>query len=208
MNPSSTPAPARRALAAVLLAFACTAAAGAAPAAGDDPIDYGVWAREHKVHEFEAFLAESRLKGVVRTRHLLRTATAWRECGGPRWELPPRELWPEVAVVLRLVAELKRLRILQDVEAVSNYRNPRLNACAGGARRSSHTRSFAMDIVAEPGDVDVAALCSFWRSEGKTWRMGLSRYPSGRIHLDTSGHRTWGADHTSRTSMCLPPKKR
>ena len=37
---------------------------------------------------------------------------------------------------------------------------------------------------------------SFWRAQGKGWNMGLSRYPSGRIHVDRTGWRTWGEDYT------------
>jgi hypothetical protein len=64
--------------------------------------------------------------------------------------------------------------------------------------------SFALDITAAPGTVDMERLCRFWREEGKAWQMGLSRYPSGRIHLDVSGWRTWGQDHTRNTALCAP----
>jgi hypothetical protein len=155
------------------------------------------------VTEFENYLVKAGLDGVVPTSQLMRTASDWERCGGPQLELPPREHWDEVRKVLALVRELKRRGILREFEAVSNYRNPRLNACAGGAPRSAHVRSFAMDIVAAAGQVDEARLCEFWREQGRAFEMGLSKYPSGRIHLDTSGYRTWGANHRAGSSFCM-----
>jgi hypothetical protein len=43
--------------------------------------------------------------------------------------------------------------------------------------------------------------------QGKDWNMGFSRYPSGRIHIDTAGYRTWGYDHTGKSAVCTPPEK-
>ncbi len=169
------------------------------------PLDgnaYAVWALNAPVAEFDRYLAESRLLGVIATPELLRTATDWKKCGGPEFEIPPRDQWPEVKKVLALVAELKARGILVDIEAVSNFRNPQLNACAGGSQESTHAKTFAIDIIARNGFVDEKRLCEFWRAEGKQWDMGLSRYPSGRIHLDTTRYRTWGADHRKGTSFC------
>jgi hypothetical protein len=33
--------------------------------------------------------------------------------------------------------------------------------------------------------------------------MGLGRYPSGRVHIDRNGYRTWGASHGRGSSFCL-----
>jgi hypothetical protein len=33
--------------------------------------------------------------------------------------------------------------------------------------------------------------------------MGVSRYPSGRVHIDRHGYRTWGATHKRASSYCL-----
>lgn len=144
------------------------------------------------VTAFENYLVRARLDDVVPVGHLMRTATDWERCGGPVVELPPREQWPHMLKVLALVADLKRLGILKQFEAVSNYRNPSLNDCAGGAPRSAHTHSFAMDLVAPRGGIDEARLCAFWRERGQPLEMGLGKYPSGRIHIDTAGYRTWG----------------
>jgi hypothetical protein len=160
------------------------------------------WARNAPVGEFEQYLATLNLDGVVPTRQLARTAGDWRKCGGPRFELPPRGQWLEVAKVLTLVAELKSRKILADFEAVSNFRNAELNACAGGGPNSAHTKAFAIDVIPRDGKIDETLLCDFWRTDGKTWDMGLSKYPSGRIHLDTSGYRSWGWDQKTGTSFC------
>lgn len=163
---------------------------------------FTLWAQGAPVSEFEQYLATSNLDGVVPTRQLARTATDWRKCGGPRFEIPPRDQWVQVARVLTLVAELKSRKILADFEAVSNFRNAELNACAGGATNSAHTKAFAIDVIPRHGRIDEAQLCDFWRTDGKAWDMGLGKYPSGRIHLDTSGYRTWGWDQTQTTSLC------
>lgn len=170
----------------------------------DELASYARWLRTNNVREFEQYLAAERVAGVLPTRQLLRTASDWERCNGPRFEIPPRERWPQVAQVLSLVAELGRRRIVDGVEGASGYRNPELNACARGAPGSAHTRSFALDITAGTGRIDLEALCDFWRNEGSAWAMGLSLYPSGRIHLDTSGWRTWGADHTRGSAFCAP----
>jgi hypothetical protein len=185
----------------------CVAAAAALLASaplGAEPVndfnDFKMWSATNDTAAFLAFLADRQVLGVVPTRELVRTASDWRNCGGPQFEVPPRDKWGEVHQVLKLVRELQQQRILVRFEAVSNYRNPKLNACAGGAKRSSHARGFAVDVV--PVEVDQQRLCAFWQRYGKYWKMGLSRYPSGRIHLDTSGWRSWGASHGKATAFC------
>jgi len=183
------------------------AAAASALAAIDDAADFQRWAKLNPdIAAFEKYLAGAELAGVIPTRQLLRTASDWKTCLGPQFDIPPAEQWPDVAQVLRLVAELKKRKILREFETASAYRNPPLNACAHGAKKSSHTVSFAVDIVpVGAAGVDEKALCGFWVAEGLHWHMGLSKYPSGRIHLDTSGWRTWGADHTRRSTFCALP---
>jgi len=175
-------------------------AGGARAEEVDDLREFEAWSRENATGEFVTYLVDRQVLGVVPTRELLRTASDWRKCGGPQFQLPPREVWHQVSQVLKLVRELKERKILVKFEAVSAYRNPRLNACAGGARRSSHTTSFAIDIL--PIEVDERRLCAFWQEYGKHWKMGLSRYPSGRIHLDTTKWRSWGATHGKESAFC------
>jgi hypothetical protein len=157
--------------------------------------------RETEVEAFEGFLVYEKVARVAPTYQLLRSASMWKECRAEPFQLPPPELWPEVRDVLRLLQELHTRGVLPEFEVVSAYRPPRLNRCAGGATRSSHLR-FAVDIA----PLDEAAadrLCRFWREEGAAWSMGVSRYPSGRIHIDRNGYRTWGASHGRGSSYCL-----
>jgi hypothetical protein len=185
----------------VLLVALC---ARPAAAAIDDEAAFARWAKANpEIGNFEKYLAGAQLGGVIPSRQLLRTASDWQRCLGPQFDIPPPEQWPDVAQVLRLVVELKRRKILKEFEVASAYRNPPLNKCANGAKKSSHAVSFAIDILPVGRDgVDELALCGFWVAEGQHWQMGLSKYPSGRIHLDTSGWRTWGADHSRGSAYC------
>ena len=157
--------------------------------------------RAVEVEAFENFLVYEELARVAPTYQLLRSASMWKECRAEPFQLPPPPLWPEVRDVLRLLQELRSRGVLPEFEVVSAYRPPRLNRCAGGAPGSSHQR-FAVDI-APLDDGTAARLCRFWRQEGAKWDMGMSRYPSGRIHIDRNGFRTWGASHKRGSSYCL-----
>lgn len=156
--------------------------------------------KQADIAAFEAFLSQHGLLGLVPTWQLLRSASMWKECQAAPFEVPPREHWVEVGRVLALLQELRRTNSLGPFAVVSAYRGPRLNKCAGGSPGSSHLR-FAVDIV-PLSPADDQKLCGFWRSEGMRWDMGLSRYPSGRIHVDRTGWRSWGSDYSSRTSFC------
>lgn len=155
--------------------------------------------REAQVLAFEAFLRGEKLADVIPLAHLLRTASDWQRCNAEPFEVPPPSNWPDVGTTLRLVAELQRRQLLPPFEVHSAYRNPALNDCAQGAAQSAHKTHFALDIV-PAGDPSawMAGLCRFWRDEGRPWNMGLSRYSSGRIHIDTKRYRTWGSHGTTR----------
>lgn len=157
--------------------------------------------RPAEVEAFESFLAYSRVADVVPTYQLLRSASMWKECKAEPFQIPPEKQWTQVRDLLQLLRELRERQVLPPFEVVSAYRDPRLNRCAGGAPGSSHQR-FAVDI--SPMErADAERLCRFWREEGKRWAMGVSRYPSGRIHIDRTGYRTWGASHKRGSSYCL-----
>ena len=102
---------------------------------------------------------------------------------------------------LALLQRLGEQGVLRQFEVVSAYRDPQLNACAGGAVASAHTRAFAVDLLL-PAWADPNPLCRFWQQHGQAWKMGLGRYPSGRIHIDTAGYRTWGGDLSADSSFC------
>lgn len=177
---------------------------------------FGPWRHAHaaSVDALEAHLARHGVLGVLPAEQLLRSASSWAECRAPGYAVPPEAQWPAVVSVLQLVQALTAAGILGPIEVHSGYRDAALNECAGGAARSAHLTSFAIDFtpvapltpVALPTAQGVAdplpRLCEFWRTQGRAWRMGFSRYPSGRIHIDTAGYRTWGADHTGRTALC------
>jgi hypothetical protein len=157
--------------------------------------------RAAEVAAFEEFLVREGVAQVVPSYQLLRSASMWKECGAEPFELPPAREWPRVSDLLRLLRRLQANGILPAFEVVSAYRDPRLNRCAGGAPGSSH-QQFAVDIAPLPQEQG-ARLCRFWRDEGLAWNMGVSRYPSGRIHIDRTGWRTWGATHKRGSSYCL-----
>jgi hypothetical protein len=172
------------------------------------PVLFAVWRVTHaaQLEPFEQFLARERLDGVVPTYPLLRSASMWKECHAEPFAVPPPQAWPKVRDLLVLLRELRQGQVLPEFEVVSAYRGPDLNRCAGGAPGSSH-QFFAVDIAALQED-DGARLCRFWREHGQQWDMGVSRYPSGRIHIDRNGYRTWGASHRRGSSYCLAPADR
>jgi hypothetical protein len=167
------------------------------------PLLFAHWRLSHArdVETFEQYLAREQVAGVVPTYQLLRSASMWKECKADPFEVPPLAVWSEVREVLVLLRELRREQVLTAFEVVSAYRGPALNRCAGGAPGSSH-QVFAVDI-APVAEADGIRLCSFWRDHGRQWNMGVSRYPSGRIHIDRSGFRTWGASHKRGSSYCI-----
>jgi hypothetical protein len=191
-------------------ASAASAPASAASAPGEvladperDQVLFSIWRGRHtdEVEAFEAFLVQQQVAQVVPTYQLLRSASMWKECHAEPFELPPAQEWSRVRDLLVLLRELKTRQVLPQFEVVSAYRDPRLNRCAGGAPGSAH-QAFAVDIAPLPV-AEGEALCRFWREQGKEWDMGVSRYPSGRIHIDRTGYRTWGATHRRGSSFCL-----
>lgn len=186
-------------LAAVLLTTSCSTTTQAPP-------NFTWWRLRHwdEVDVFAQYLKAQGLSGILPASQLLRSASSWEQCNAEPYAVPPQQQWEAVASVLRLLQHLKSSGVLGSrITVHSGYRNPSLNECAGGAAGSAHARSFALDFTV-PGSVDpTEALCHFWRTEGKSWNMGFSRYPSGRIHIDTAGYRTWGHDHTSQSAVCV-----
>ena len=68
--------------------------------------------------------------------------------------------------MVRFVGALRVAGILGDIEVHSSYRNPSLNACAGGAARSAHMRSFALDFTPMDESDITQKLCDFLASGG------------------------------------------
>jgi len=151
---------------------------------------------------FADYLQAQSLSGVIALHQLLRSASSWRQCKTEPFSVPPQEQWGEVVSVLRLVKELVARGAIGPFEVHSAHRNVELNKCAGGAAGSAHLRTFAVDLVPLDDNDPSASLCRFWTEHGHSWNMGLGRYPSGRIHIDTSGYRTWGSDQTGKSAYC------
>lgn len=169
------------------------------------PYNFDLWRFWHhdEVENFTQYLESQHLSAVLPISQLLRSASSWEQCNAEPFAVPPQQQWEAVASVLRLLQFLESSGVLSGhIVVYSGYRNPTLNACAGGAVGSAHARSFALDIRVL-GSVGAAeALCNFWRMKGKEWNMGFSIYPTGRIHIDTAGYRTWGYDHTGKSAVC------
>ncbi|MGQ0558769.1 MAG: hypothetical protein ACT4OE_04170 [Sphingosinicella sp.] len=144
---------------------------------------------------FEYWQDVAGVRGVLPTWQLLRTASMWRECGGPPFEVPPHQFWPDMVRTLRFIRDHVR-PALGPVEAVSGYRNPVLNQCARGSARSAHLDFFALDLVPLFA-IDrlelFRRLCPLHARIGPAVESGLGFYAFVRFHVDTRGFRRWGA---------------
>lgn len=166
---------------------------------------FAQWAGDHQTRPFREMLVNARLYGVVPIHQLLRSASDWKLCRASPFAVPPASNWPAVRSTLSLLQALGDQKVLGPFEVVSAYRDAGLNRCAGGAVGSAHTRAFAVDVLL-PAWADPNPLCRFWQQHGQAWNMGLGRYPSGRIHIDTAGYRTWGGDGSAGSSFCSKPR--
>ncbi|MDE1165087.1 MAG: D-Ala-D-Ala carboxypeptidase family metallohydrolase [Pseudomonas sp.] len=174
----------------------------AAHADDRDQAAFAHWSASHGTEAFQQFLQSRKIASVVPLYQLLRSATDWRRCNAAPFAVPPADHWPAVESTLRLVATLKEHGMLSRFEVVSAYRDAALNRCANGSQHSAHLQAFAVDLEFPEGSADAGHLCEFWKQQGGQWQMGLSRYPSGRVHIDTAGYRTWGEDYSAKTSYC------
>src|SRR5919107_5324486 len=138
------------ALAALLATFA-TPSAAQEQAEGQSKADYLAWLSRDagaraQVLSFKAFLAAGDVDDVVPTWQLVRTASKWRDCSGPRFEVAPVAEWAHISSTLEFIkAEVEP--VIGKVEAVSGFRNEELNHCAGGAKASAHAHFYALDLV-------------------------------------------------------------
>jgi hypothetical protein len=147
------------------------------------------------VLSFEAWQQAAGVSGVLPTWQVIRTASMWRECNGPPFEVPPAHFWPDMVKTLRFIRDHVR-PTLGPVEAVSGYRNPALNNCARGAARSAHLDFFALDLVpVQPLTRRqlFERLCPLHSAHGAASSVGLGFYSFSRFHVDTRGFRRWGS---------------
>ena len=121
------------------------------------------------------------------TWQLLRTATSWQRCGAQPFEVPPVGEWPNIVQTLRYIRDYV-VPAVGPVEAVSAYRNPALNSCAGGAPESAHRHYSAIDMVPlRPitREALMATLCTVHRPARPRYGVGLGFYAFLRFHVDT-----------------------
>ena len=169
--------------------------------AGQDEPGYRSWylaapARGAQVKSFNDYLVASQVGGILPTWQLLRTATSWQECGQQPFEVPPSNEWPNMVQTLRYVRDYV-IPAVGPVEAVSVYRNPALNACAGGAPESAHKLDSAIDMVPlrpTTRETLMRTLCGLHSEHGAAYNAGLGFYAFLRFHVDSTKFRRWNMD--------------
>ena len=177
--------------------------------AGQDEPGYRAWvagdpSRPVYVKAFNAYLVTYGVGGVVPTWQLLRTASHWQRCSAQPFEVPPTAAWPNIVAALRYVGAYVEPRIGQ-VEAVSVYRNPALNACAGGAQESTHKTLGAVDmvpLVPTTREALMTRLCDLHLASGERFWIGLGLYKGLRFHVDNRKFREWGMEGARGTFGC------
>jgi len=176
---------------------------------------YDVWLKSNqtRVNQYKAFLKQNNTQFPAPDAQMLRSARDWQRCHYTEFDVPHKSVWKNAIPTYKLMQQLKLQRVIPTVEVTSSYRSPFLNRCAGGARMSSHVTNAAIDFrigKENPTLLDRAKiyttkvkLCHFWKKYGQQYNMGLGVYPTGQIHIDTQGYRTWGANHKAPSSMCF-----
>ena len=178
--------------------------------AGQDEPGYRSWYlaapwRATQVKDFNAYLESAGVAGIVPTWQLFRTATSWSECGGQPFEVPPTSEWPHIIQTLRYIHDYV-IPAIGPVEPVSVYRNPSLNACAGGAQESAHKHDSAIDMVPlKPISREelMKTLCATHSRHGEAYGAGLGFYAFLRFHVDSSKFRRWNMD-PAVAALCPP----
>ena len=177
--------------------------------AGQDEPGYVAWiaadpTRAPSVASFYAFLAQRGVAGILPTWQLLRTASSWQQCAAQPFEVPPADEWPHLVETLNYI-QAHIIPVVGPVEPVSVYRNPVLNACAGGAPESAHRLLYAVDLVPlRPTTRDslIRGLCAIHRWQGAGFDSGLGFYKGLRFHVDSKKFRKWGGDGKEESSPC------
>lgn len=176
---------------------------------GQGEADYHAWLARSpdaraKVIAFRTSLENKGLGEVLPTWQLVRTASMWRECNGPRFEVAPFPEWSHLWNTLRFVRDHVE-PVVGKVAAVSGYRNESLNQCSGGAKQSAHRHFHAIDLVPlreVARDSMIRSLCAIHRWRGDGYGIGLGFYSGLRFHVDSKSFRKWGPDGKGATSPC------
>jgi hypothetical protein len=160
--------------------------------------------RDSDVQAFEEFLTRQNVAGIFPTYEILRSESLWAECGGEPFVLAPHSEWPHLVGTLRFIRD-HVVPVTGQLEIVSGYRDPALNACSGGRSASAHVAFWALDLepVAKLGRDEVAALlCPVFATRGRAGNIGLGFYDGTRFHIDSKSFRTWGTDARGASSPC------
>ena len=177
---------------------------------GQDEPGYRRWVaaaawRPVYVRAFHHYLVSNGVAGVAPTWQLLRTATAWRDCGAEPFEVPPTSEWANIVATLNYIGSYI-VPAMGPVEPVSVYRNPALNACAGGAAASTHREMGAIDMVPlRPISRQqlMQGLCEIHVTNADMTNAGLGFYKGVRFHIDARKHREWGTQGLHGGSGCV-----
>ena len=156
-----------------------------------------------RVADYRDHLRRAGVADVLPMESLLHSGRRWRRCGAAEFIVPPESDWPNIVPTISAARQLQSLGFLDGARVASAYRDPGFNHCEGGSSRSRHLTNNALDFDlarADPGDMK--RLCAWWRQQGAELRLGLGFYDADKIHIDTSGFRTWGYDYTRKTSLC------
>lgn len=176
--------------------------------AGQDEPGYRRWLavqpwRVGMVSAFHRYLQGAGVDYVVPTWQLIRTASDWGVCSAQPFEVPPSSEWPNIVQTLRYVRDYV-IPAIGPVEAVSAYRNPALNQCAGGAPESVHQHLSAIDLVPLRQPLSrndmIARLCAVHALQGNRYAVGLGFYTKYRFHVDSWRFRTWGRNDQGGTA--------
>lgn len=177
---------------------------------GQNEADYHAWlARDPAVRAqviaFRTHLENKGLVDVLPTWQLVRTASMWRECNGPRFEVAPFTEWAHIVLTLKFIRTHVE-PVIGPVQAVSGFRNAGLNQCSGGAKESAHRHFFALDLVPIhqiARDGLIRSICKIHEWRGAAYDIGLGFYSGLRFHVDSKGFRKWGPDGRGATSPCV-----
>lgn len=172
---------------------------------------YDIWLHEKPEridakNKFERYLARRQVFGVLPTYQILRSASMAKECNESAFDIPPNKYWPNIVSTLKFIKTYVEPEI-GELEAVSGYRNPILNTCAGGAKNSAHAKYFALDLIPKT-DIKreelIGRMCAIHSKFGKNHAIGLGFYSFTRFHIDSKSYRRWGKDGRSKSSPCAP----
>lgn len=183
-------------------------ASGLAP--GQTVDEFRTWLRRSPTNyaglvAFRDYLAAAGVASVVPMWQLARTSSSWRQCGAEPFEVPPADKWDRMVKTLRFVRD-DVIPAVGDVEALSAFRNEKLNACSDGAPKSAHRQFFALDLTPVDQAVErtamIRSVCAAHGRDGVTYDAGLGFYTGRRFHVDSSGFRKWGPNGKGATSPC------